>query len=159
MVLHYMVRVEPFTTLHIDLQSGRFDVADRQFHSIPQTWKNILQSSNDVKVKCLLFFIWRCLWTFRMILKKWAVSLCHVICIFLFKKIKKFLCSLLQELIPEFFCFPEFLLNDNKFDLGHLQSNKKIRVNDVVLPPWAKNPDDFIRKHRQVKLYSSSFQT
>jgi len=46
-----MVRVEPLTTLHIDLQSGRFDVADRQFHSVPQTWKNILQSSNDVKVK------------------------------------------------------------------------------------------------------------
>ena len=29
MVLHYLVRVEPFTSLHIDLQSGRFDVADR----------------------------------------------------------------------------------------------------------------------------------
>lgn len=26
-VLHYLIRVEPFTSLHIELQSGRFDVA------------------------------------------------------------------------------------------------------------------------------------
>jgi hypothetical protein len=44
-----LVRVEPFTSLHIELQSGRFDVADRQFHSVGQTWKSILQNMNDVK--------------------------------------------------------------------------------------------------------------
>ncbi|CAB4066358.1 NEBL1_2 [Lepeophtheirus salmonis] len=48
MVLHYLVRVEPFTSLHIDLQSGRFDVADRQFHSIPQSWKSLV--SNQLKL-------------------------------------------------------------------------------------------------------------
>ena len=100
MVLHYLVRVEPFTTLHIQLQSGRFDVADRQFHSIPQTWKSLLSNINDVK-----------------------------------------------ELIPEFFFFPDFLLNHNYFDLGKLQG-KKQRVNDVILPKWASSVDDFIRKHR-----------
>lgn len=47
-----MLRVEPFTSLHIELQSGRFDVADRQFHSIPQTWKLLMENPNDVKV-CL----------------------------------------------------------------------------------------------------------
>ena len=74
MVLHYMVRVEPFTTLHINLQSGRFDVADRQFHSVPQTWRSLINNINDVK-----------------------------------------------ELIPEFFFFPDLLLNSNAFDLGKLQ--------------------------------------
>ncbi|XP_040571294.2 LOW QUALITY PROTEIN: neurobeachin-like protein 1 [Lepeophtheirus salmonis] len=102
MVLHYLVRVEPFTSLHIDLQSGRFDVADRQFHSIPQSWKSLYSNVNDVK-----------------------------------------------ELIPEFFYFPEFLINSNCFDLGVLQGSKKVRVNDTVLPPWASDPWDFIKKHRE----------
>ncbi|XP_055643375.1 neurobeachin-like protein 1 isoform X2 [Toxorhynchites rutilus septentrionalis] len=100
-VLHYLIRVEPFTSLHIDLQSGRFDVADRQFHSIPQTWKLLMDNPNDVK-----------------------------------------------ELIPEFFYFPEFLKNMNDFDLGILQTTKE-RVNDVVLPAWAKSAEDFIAIHRR----------
>eukprot|EP00090_Calanus_glacialis_P023550 TRINITY_DN363_c0_g1_i1.p1 TRINITY_DN363_c0_g1~~TRINITY_DN363_c0_g1_i1.p1 ORF type:complete len:2732 (-),score=430.45 TRINITY_DN363_c0_g1_i1:184-7587(-) len=100
MVLHYLVRVEPFTTHHIQLQSGRFDVADRQFHSIPQAWKSLMNNINDVK-----------------------------------------------ELIPEFFFFPDFLLNHNYFDLGKLQG-KKQSVNDVILPKWATSVDDFIRQHR-----------
>ncbi|XP_068086135.1 neurobeachin-like protein 1 [Anabrus simplex] len=100
-VLHYLVRVEPFTSLHIELQSGRFDVADRQFHSIPQTWKLLMDNPNDVK-----------------------------------------------ELTPEFFYFPEFLKNMNKFDLGLLQGTKE-RVEDVQLPAWASNPEDFIYLHRK----------
>jgi neurobeachin-like protein 1/2 len=100
-VLHYLLRVEPFTSLHIELQSGRFDVADRQFHSIPQTFKLLMDNPNDVK-----------------------------------------------ELIPEFFYFPEFLKNMNKFDLGTLQLSRE-RVNDVVLPAWAKTPEDFIAIHRR----------
>uniref|UniRef100_A0A3B3BCK3 BEACH domain-containing protein n=1 Tax=Oryzias melastigma TaxID=30732 RepID=A0A3B3BCK3_ORYME len=53
-----------------------------------------------------------------------------------------------KELIPEFFYFPEFLENQNGFDLGRLQISKE-RVNDVVLPKWAKSPEDFIYKHRK----------
>lgn len=34
------------------------------------------------------------------------------------------------------------------FDLGRLQISKE-RVNDVVLPKWAKSPEDFIYKHRK----------
>ncbi|XP_044160987.1 neurobeachin-like protein 1 isoform X2 [Bufo gargarizans] len=98
-VMHYLIRVEPFTTLHIQLQSGRFDCADRQFHSIPATWQALVDNPNDVK-----------------------------------------------ELIPEFFYFPEFLENKNAFDLGKLQISKE-RVNNVILPKWAKSPEDFIRKH------------
>ena len=102
MVLHYLVRVEPFASLHIELQSGRWDVADRQFHSISQSWKSLYENLNDVK-----------------------------------------------ELIPEFYYFPEFLLNLNNFDLGQLQGGKKRKVNNVELPRWAINAYDFIRKHRE----------
>ncbi|XP_010218713.1 PREDICTED: neurobeachin-like protein 1 [Tinamus guttatus] len=100
-VMHYLIRVEPFTTLHIQLQSGRFDCADRQFHSIPATWQALMDNPNDVK-----------------------------------------------ELIPEFFYFPEFLENQNGFNLGQLQISKEL-VNDVVLPKWAHSPEDFICKHRK----------
>ncbi|KAJ8252990.1 hypothetical protein GJAV_G00207940 [Gymnothorax javanicus] len=100
-VMHYLIRVEPFTSLHIQLQSGRFDCADRQFHSIPATWQTLMDNPNDVK-----------------------------------------------ELIPEFFYFPEFLENQNGFDLGRLQISKE-RVSDVILPKWANSPEDFIYKHRK----------
>ncbi|NXH65683.1 NBEL1 protein, partial [Hydrobates tethys] len=100
-VMHYLIRVEPFTTLHIQLQSGRFDCADRQFHSIPATWQALMDNPNDVK-----------------------------------------------ELTPEFFYFPEFLENQNGFNLGQLQISKEV-VNDVVLPKWAHSPEDFIYKHRK----------
>ncbi|CAL8289347.1 unnamed protein product [Lota lota] len=100
-VMHYLIRVEPFTSLHIQLQSGRFDCADRQFHSIPATWQALMDNPNDVK-----------------------------------------------ELIPEFFYFPEFLENQNGYDLGRLQISKE-RVDNVLLPKWAKSPEDFIYKHRK----------
>uniref|UniRef100_A0A5F8H4S1 Neurobeachin like 1 n=1 Tax=Monodelphis domestica TaxID=13616 RepID=A0A5F8H4S1_MONDO len=100
-VMHYLIRVEPFTTLHIQLQSGRFDCADRQFYSIPATWQALMDNPYDVK-----------------------------------------------ELIPEFFYFPEFLENQNHFNLGRLQISKEL-VNDVVLPKWAKSAEDFIYKHRK----------
>ncbi|XP_054978013.1 neurobeachin-like protein 1 [Sorex araneus] len=100
-VMHYLIRTEPFTTLHIQLQSGRFDCADRQFHSIPATWQTLMDNMYDVK-----------------------------------------------ELIPEFFYFPEFLENQNQFNLGRLQVSKE-QVNDVILPKWAKSSEDFIYKHRK----------
>ncbi|XP_078396983.1 neurobeachin-like protein 2 isoform X4 [Cetorhinus maximus] len=100
-VMHYMIRTEPFTTLHIQLQSGRFDCADRQFHSIPAAWQVRIDNPVDVK-----------------------------------------------ELTPEFFYFPEFLENQNGFDLGCLQMTSE-NVADVVLPKWAKSSEDFIYKHRK----------
>ncbi|KAM8810447.1 neurobeachin-like protein 2 [Eudromia elegans] len=100
-VMHYLIRTEPFTTLHIQLQSGRFDCSDRQFHSVPAAWQARMENPVDVK-----------------------------------------------ELIPEFFYFPEFLENQNGFDLGCLQmSNDK--VSDVVLPRWARSREDFIYQHRK----------
>ncbi|XP_010084029.1 PREDICTED: neurobeachin-like protein 2, partial [Pterocles gutturalis] len=100
-VMHYLIRTEPFTTLHIQLQSTRFDCSDRQFHSVPAAWQARMENPVDVK-----------------------------------------------ELIPEFFYFPEFLENQNDFDLGCLQlSNEK--VGDVVLPRWARSREDFIYQHRK----------
>jgi hypothetical protein len=80
----------------------RFDVADRQFHSLRGTWQLLMEGGSDVK-----------------------------------------------ELVPEFFYLPEFLLNSNRFDLGHLQSGPQDRVDDVILPPWASDPQDFVHKHRK----------
>ncbi|TPX43799.1 hypothetical protein SeMB42_g04580 [Synchytrium endobioticum] len=98
--LFYLLRLEPFTTLHILLQGGKFDHPDRQFHSIHSCWKSVSTGSGDVK-----------------------------------------------ELIPEFFYMPEFLVNENKFDLGVKQTGEA--VDDVILPPWASSPQEFIRIHRE----------
>ncbi|KFA60535.1 hypothetical protein S40285_07586 [Stachybotrys chlorohalonatus IBT 40285] len=54
-----------------------------------------------------------------------------------------------RELIPEFFCLPEFLVNINKYDFGRKQSSGN-KVDHVELPPWAKgDPKLFIAKHRE----------
>jgi hypothetical protein len=38
-VLHFLLRLHPFSSLHRQLQSGHFDVADRLFSSIQRTWE------------------------------------------------------------------------------------------------------------------------
>ncbi|XP_061093012.1 neurobeachin-like protein 2 isoform X2 [Conger conger] len=55
-VMHYMIRSEPFTSLHIQLQSGRFDCADRQFHSVAAAWHARMESPADVKELIPEFF-------------------------------------------------------------------------------------------------------
>uniref|UniRef100_A0A672Z123 Neurobeachin-like protein 2 n=1 Tax=Sphaeramia orbicularis TaxID=375764 RepID=A0A672Z123_9TELE len=55
-VMHYMIRMEPFTTLHIQLQSGRFDCADRQFHAVAAAWQARMESPADVKELIPEFF-------------------------------------------------------------------------------------------------------
>ncbi|KAH7652235.1 Concanavalin A-like lectins/glucanases protein [Dioscorea alata] len=100
-VLFYLLRLEPFTTLHRSLQGGKFDHADRLFHSIEGTYRNCLSNTSDVK-----------------------------------------------ELIPEFFYMPEFLVNSNSYHLGVKQDGE--RLDDVLLPPWAKgSPEEFIYRNRE----------
>ena len=48
-VLHFLIRVEPFTTLAKSLQGGHFDVADRLFHSVAASWDGCLHNASDVK--------------------------------------------------------------------------------------------------------------
>jgi len=99
-VLYYLIRQEPFTSMSVDLQSGRFDCPDRLFYDVASTWNGCLNSTSDVK-----------------------------------------------ELIPEFFTCPEIFLNTNNFPLGETQT--KIKINHVKLPPWANNsPHEFVRLNR-----------
>ncbi|EAX95776.1 Beige/BEACH domain containing protein [Trichomonas vaginalis G3] len=97
--ISYMIRVEPFTTLHISLQAGHFDIADRLFNDIKRSWQSVLNLNSDYR-----------------------------------------------ELIPQLFCQPSILKNENGFNLG--RKNNGERVGDVKLPNWAKSPEDFIVKHR-----------
>lgn len=48
-VLYYLTRIEPFTTLSIQLQGGKFDHADRMFSDIGATWNGVLEDMSDVK--------------------------------------------------------------------------------------------------------------
>ncbi|KAH7926600.1 beach-domain-containing protein [Leucogyrophana mollusca] len=54
-----------------------------------------------------------------------------------------------RELIPEFYTCPEFLENSSRLDFGVSQSTGE-KVDDVKLPPWAKNdPLLFVHMHRR----------
>jgi Beige/BEACH domain/Neurobeachin beta propeller domain/Neurobeachin/BDCP, DUF4704 alpha solenoid region/Neurobeachin alpha solenoid region/PH domain associated with Beige/BEACH len=55
-VLYYLIRMEPFTTQAIVLQSGKFDHADRLFDSIPATWHGCVNNAADVKELIPEFF-------------------------------------------------------------------------------------------------------
>ena len=101
-VLNYLLRVEPFTTEHIDFQSGRFDVPGRQFSSIEKTF--------DLLTSPILDDV--------------------------------------SEIIPEFFFFERFLLNDNHINLGITKDN--LDINLVQLPKWCQNdPMKFIYMNRK----------
>lgn len=99
-VIWYLLRLEPFTSLHIWLQDGKFDRPDRLFHSIEAAYKGCTSNLMDVK-----------------------------------------------ELIPEFYCNPEFLENINGYSLGTMQNGQKIH--HVTLPPWARSSYEFIRINRE----------
>ncbi|XP_059637635.1 BEACH domain-containing protein B [Cornus florida] len=55
-VLFYLLRLEPFTSLHRTLQGGKFDHADRLFQSIESTYRNCLSNTSDVKELIPEFF-------------------------------------------------------------------------------------------------------
>ncbi|OUZ99745.1 BEACH domain [Macleaya cordata] len=55
-VLFYLLRLEPFTALHRNLQGGKFDHADRLFQSIEGTYRNCLSNTSDVKELIPEFF-------------------------------------------------------------------------------------------------------
>ena len=55
-MLFYMIRLEPMTTLAIRLQGGFFDHADRLFHSVAATFENACTSTADVKELTPEFF-------------------------------------------------------------------------------------------------------
>ena len=63
------MRVEPFTTLSIQLQGGKFDHADRMFLDIPATWNGVLEDMSDVKelVQFLQTSIIRCVFSVKIV--------------------------------------------------------------------------------------------
>ncbi|XP_029733330.1 neurobeachin isoform X16 [Aedes albopictus] len=48
-VLNWLIRMEPFTTMFLALQGGKFDHPDRLFSSIALSWKNCQRDTSDVK--------------------------------------------------------------------------------------------------------------
>jgi Beige/BEACH domain/PH domain associated with Beige/BEACH len=48
-VIHYMMRQEPFTTMFVNLQGGKFDCPDRVFFDIKSTWDCCNKDRSDVK--------------------------------------------------------------------------------------------------------------
>ena len=55
-VLFYLIRLEPFASEAIQMQGGRFDVADRLFDNMADTWKTCLTNMSDVKELIPEFF-------------------------------------------------------------------------------------------------------
>jgi hypothetical protein len=55
-VIGYMIRLEPFTTLHVTLQSGRFDHPARLFISIPEAWESVATMPMDFRELIPEFF-------------------------------------------------------------------------------------------------------
>ena len=99
-VMWYLMRLEPFTSLHVQLQEGRFDKTDRLFYSVESAWRGCTTNVSDVK-----------------------------------------------ELVPEFYFCPEMFENVNKLDLGKKTGGRSI--GDIVLPPWASDPYEFVRLCRK----------
>jgi hypothetical protein len=100
-VMWYLMRCEPYTSLHVQLQDGKFDKTDRLFDTIEAAWRGCIDNPSDVK-----------------------------------------------ELIPEFFYCPEIFENINQLDLGVKHSTRR-SIGDIVLPPWASDPFEFVRLNRK----------
>lgn len=48
-VFSWLIRVEPFTTMFLALQGGKFDYPNRMFSSVSLSWKNCQRDTSDVK--------------------------------------------------------------------------------------------------------------
>ncbi|KNC77052.1 hypothetical protein SARC_10478, partial [Sphaeroforma arctica JP610] len=48
-VLTWLIRIEPFSTLFLDLQGGKFDHPERMFSCVQRAWNNCLTSTTDVR--------------------------------------------------------------------------------------------------------------
>lgn len=55
-ILFYMIRVEPFSSLSTELQSGKFDCADRLFIGVSECWKSVYNNFSDLKELIPEFF-------------------------------------------------------------------------------------------------------
>lgn len=114
-VLHFLIRLEPFTQLFLELQGGKFDFADRCFFSIDQVTPDVEDDNAGLAASRLLLL-------FTVLVSSpqtWALS-------------SSMSTTDVKELIPEFFFLPELLSNLNQYQLGQRQSGEQI--DDVILP-------------------------
>ncbi|OHS97434.1 hypothetical protein TRFO_09432 [Tritrichomonas foetus] len=49
MVIGYLIRTEPFSTLHITLQDGRYDHPHRLFYSVESAWNSVTSINSDFR--------------------------------------------------------------------------------------------------------------
>ncbi|XP_076002259.1 neurobeachin isoform X1 [Genypterus blacodes] len=47
--LHWLVRIEPFTTFFLSANDDKFDHADRTFSAVTRSWRNCQRDTSDVK--------------------------------------------------------------------------------------------------------------
>ena len=119
-VLYFLVRLEPFTSLHVKMQDGHFDYPDRLFTS-GKLMLNMLG---------LIIYWYKCCFKVE---QTWDMCTSNL--------------SEVKELIPEFYCQPAFLQNINRFKFGTTQDRRE--VNDVLLPPWANGcAEEFVQVMR-----------
>ena len=56
-VLHYLVRLPPFTKMFLNFQDQSFDIPDRTFHNLHTSWRlSSAESNTDVKELIPEFF-------------------------------------------------------------------------------------------------------
>jgi hypothetical protein len=55
-IFWFLIRMEPYTTMHIDMQGGKFDNSHCVFSSIGITWTSMISQLNDYKELWLEFF-------------------------------------------------------------------------------------------------------
>eukprot|EP00760_Papus_ankaliazontas_P020874 PhM_4_TR18597/c0_g1_i1/m.96986 len=48
-VLYFLIRVEPYTTMHVCFEGGKFNLPERLFHSISNTWNGVTTNNQDNK--------------------------------------------------------------------------------------------------------------
>lgn len=153
--------------MFLNLQGGKFDHANRTFSSIAQSWKNCQRDTSDVKVVyisknhcktskllCWIYmdksmtYISTCIYTKGEDWYPESINKSNVIVVGHHKKNNSWFYLILQELIPEFYFLPEMFINQNRYKFGKQEDGEEVA--DVEMPPWAKNPDDFVRINRMV---------
>lgn len=120
--------------------SPSFDCSDRQFHSVAAAWQARLESPADVKELIPEFFY------FPDFLenqngRSWRGARGG-------PRGRAHRPGLAREVGGEGTVRPLTPSSGPGFDLGCLQLTNE-KVGDVVLPPWASSPEDFIQQHRQ----------
>ena len=55
-VMNYLIRLEPFSSLVLELHGGKFDIPDRIFNSVQSLWNLCYMQTSDVKELIPEFF-------------------------------------------------------------------------------------------------------